>query len=106
MSFTTHCHPVYRHHRCRFVATLIGVAILLVSQHTTVSAQTGGGYDLTWSSIDNGGAASTSANGYALAGSIGQPDAGVSASANGYNLSGGFMVLSQYRAYLPIAIRH
>ena len=106
MNFTTHCHLVYRHHRYHFVATLIGVAILLLSQHATVSAQTGGGYDLTWSSIDNGGAVSTSANGYALAGSIGQPDAGVGASANGYNLSGGFWTLSQYRAYLPIAIRH
>jgi hypothetical protein len=96
------------HHRRHVVAILIGIAILLAFQRSPASAQTGGGYDLTWSTIDNGGAASNSANGYVLAGSIGQPDAGAASqvSANGYVLSGGFMVLAQYRAYVPIAIRN
>jgi|KBSSwiStaDraftv2_1062776.scaffolds.fasta_scaffold2406273_2 hypothetical protein len=52
-------------------------------------AQTGGGYDLTWSTIDGGGGGS-SGGGYQLTGTTGQVDAGPALSGGAYALSGGF----------------
>ena len=55
------------------------------------NAQSGGGYDLTWSTIDSGGHMfSMSMNGYELGGTIGQADAGVLTGTGGYTLQGGF----------------
>ncbi|MHC4657994.1 MAG: dockerin type I repeat-containing protein [Planctomycetota bacterium] len=55
-------------------------------------AQTGGQYELSWSTIDGGG---TSTGGsYILSGTIGQPDAAYSAG-GGYEVFGGFL------PYLP-----
>lgn len=61
---------------------------------TLVSAslgQTGGGYDLTWSTIDGGGGTS-SGGGYELNGTVGQPDASAAPALSGgtYDLTGGF----------------
>jgi len=73
-------------------------------------AQTGGGYDLTWYTIDNGGG-SNGNSGYTLHGTIGQPDAGVW-SGGGYALAGGFWIASgsagepsQHHIYLPLVLR-
>ena len=54
-------------------------------------AQTGGGYDLTWSTIDGGGATSTGGV-YAVTGTVGQPDAQVTPVMTGgpFDLTGGF----------------
>jgi hypothetical protein len=52
------------------LATLIGLLSV-----ATALAQTGGGYDLSWSTVDGGGGQLTG-SGYTLAGTIGQPDAG------------------------------
>ncbi len=68
----------------------IGVIVLLAICLLTLPAlgQTGGQYELSWSTIDGGGG--TSAGGsYTLAGTIGQPNAG-SASGGIYDLLGGF----------------
>lgn len=46
-------------------------------------------YDLTWNTIDGGGATFSSGGGYTLGGTIGQPDAGEMAG-GGYSLRGGF----------------
>ena len=51
-------------------------------------AQTGGDYDLHWSTVDGGGGVSTGAA-YILSGTIGQPDAG-DMSGGDYVLTGGF----------------
>ena len=51
-------------------------------------AQSGGQYELTWSTIDGGGGTS-SGGAYTLTGTIGQPDAAWSAGGN-YELLGGF----------------
>lgn len=51
--------------------------------------QIGGGYDLSWWTLDGGGTKSSAGGGYELAGSIGQPDAGVLGSGP-YTLDGGF----------------
>jgi hypothetical protein len=52
-------------------------------------AQSGGVYDLTWSSVDGGGVMSSTGGVYAIAGTIGQPDAGAE-SAGAYGCGGGF----------------
>jgi hypothetical protein len=65
------------------------VAGLLVSH---ALAQSGGGYDLSWSTIDGGGGTSSDIGGiYSLAGTIGQPDAGSHGDVGDtYDLDGGF----------------
>jgi hypothetical protein len=51
-------------------------------------AQTGGGYDLSWSTVDDDGG-ECNGGGYTLTGMAGQPDAGV-LSGGDYTLQGGF----------------
>ena len=60
--------------------------ILLVS--VSAMGQTGGQYELSWSTIDGGGGTS-SGGPYVLTGTIGQPDAAYSAGGS-YELLGGF----------------
>lgn len=55
-----------------------------------VVGQTGGGYDLSWNTIDGGGRTSSGGT-YTLTGTIGQPDAEYSAGGN-YEVLGGFWV--------------
>ncbi len=69
-------------------AVLVVAAILTVSLASVAGAQSGGGYDLTWSTIDGGGG-SSSGGAYTLDGTIGQPDAGTH-SGGDYTLGGGF----------------
>ena len=64
---------------------VLAVLLLLVSP---VLAQSGGPYELSWSTIDGGGGQS-SGGPYVLAGTIGQPDADWSR-AGSYELLGGF----------------
>jgi hypothetical protein len=80
----------------------IVLALLIVS---IAVAQTGSGYDLTWSTIDGGGG-SISGSGYSLAGTMGQADAGT-LSGGGYTLNGGFWpdVGSQIKVFLPLILR-
>ena len=53
----------------------LGVALLsLLLLPLNSAAQSGGGYDLAWSTTDGGGGTSSN-GGYTLAGTIGQPDA-------------------------------
>src|SRR6476660_9303310 len=68
---------------------VMGVAVVLVLAAAAVYAQVGGGYDLSWSSVDGGGGTSSSGGIYALGGTIGQPDAG-QLSGGTYSLTGGF----------------
>ena len=79
----------------------IVLALLIISIAT---AQSGSGYDLSWSTIDGGGG-SSSGGSYSLVGSIGQPDAGT-LSGGSYQLSGGFWggaSIARYSIYLPLA---
>ncbi len=63
---------------------VLSLLILILATAVLISAQTGGGFDLTWSTVDGGGGDS-SGGPFALSGTIGQPDAG--------NLSGGDFTL-------------
>ncbi len=75
-----------------FVFALLVLVALTASQSSTpVSAQSGGGYDLTWNVIAGGGATFATGGSYSLGGTIGQADAGTM-SGGSYALSGGFGV--------------
>ena len=65
--------------------TAVFVCLLLVSP---AIAQSGGDYEISWSTIDSGGGRS-SGGPYVLTGTIGQPDAAYSAGGY-YELLGGF----------------
>lgn len=80
---------------------LFGAIVGLIITASVVVAQSGGGYDLTWNTIDNGGG-SSSGGAYTIAGTIGQFDTGVM-SGGGYTLNGGFWAApSQFNVYLPL----
>ncbi len=70
---------------------LVGImgALLTLALGGIVLAQTGGGYDLTWWTVDGGGG-TVSGAGYTLMGTAGQPDAGAPLTGGGYTLTGGF----------------
>lgn len=88
------------------MSVLTVLIIFMVSIVRIAQAQSGGGYDLTWNTIDGGGYTWSEGGGYALGGTIGQPDAGV-LQGGGYTLAGGFWggVGVQYRLYLPLVLR-
>ncbi len=90
----------------KYITFSIFVIAILIGTTVSVHAQSGGGYELTWWTIDGGGTANNGGGGYSLAGTIGQPDAGAS-SASGYTLTGGFWggAMLQYKVYLPIVLR-
>lgn len=86
------------------IALLI-LLTLLVTRIAPASAQTGGGYDLTWNTIDSGGAMFSTGGTYSLGGTIGQPDAGKMSGGN-YTLNGGFWVdFLGNKLNLPVIMR-
>jgi hypothetical protein len=96
--------PVRLSHFAFYAVLFVALLVLPV----LAQAQSGGGYDLTWSTIDSGGGSSTG-GAYTLDGTIGQADAG-SLSGGGYTFSGGFWVgtvaaTMDYRVYLPSVLK-
>jgi hypothetical protein len=67
----------------------------------TAFSQTGGAFDLSWSSVDSGGGIVEGAS-FRLAGIVGQPDPGVAAHGAGFVFSGGFL---QDGTYFPVPVR-
>jgi len=81
--------------------------LLMLLAAVPTLAQSGGGYDLTWSTVDGGGGTFSTGEGYSLGGTAGQPDAGVLAG-GGYTLAGGFWrggALAKYKVYLPLVVQ-
>ncbi len=75
-----------------FLTALALLALLVLTQSARpANAQSGGGYDLTWNSIDGGGQMFSAGGAYSLGGTIGQFDAGTM-SGGSYTLNGGFWV--------------
>ena len=87
----------------RLLLALLAAAIIGAA---AVRAQIGGGYDLTWNTIDGGGGAS-SGGGYQLDGTLGQSDAGPALSGGPYSLAGGFWsgALAGGKTYIPLLRR-
>jgi hypothetical protein len=84
-----------------------GLAVcLLMLAASPALAQSGGGYDLTWSTVDGGGGTFSTGGGYSLGGTVGQPDAGLLLGGV-YTLAGGFWPggAARYRIYLPLVMR-
>lgn len=63
-------------------------ALIAVGLASNAMAQSGGSYDLTWNTMDNGGGTSTGGT-YLMRGTVGQSDAG-DMSGGTYRLQGGF----------------
>lgn len=89
--------------------SLLLVLAALVSFGGVALAQTGGGYDLSWWTIDGGGQA-VSGGGYTLIGTVGQPEPGAALTGGGLALTGGFWPGagsggSRHKIYLPLALR-
>ncbi len=91
-------------------AILLAALVIALLAGGVVWAQTGGAYDLTWNTIDGGGATFSSGGTgttYELGGTIGQADAG-RLSAGAYELDGGFWggaIGSKFTIYLPATMR-
>jgi len=87
---------------------LLATCLLLLAA-ATVLAQSGGGYDLSWSTIDGGGYTFSSGEGYSLGGTAGQPDADL-LTGGAYSLAGGFWpgaaLAREYHVYLPLVVRN
>ena len=92
----------------RAVLTL-GLLTALVLLSTVALAQTGGGYDLTWNTVDGGGHTFSIGGGYTLGGTVGQPDAG-QLSGGAFTLGGGFWgggaEATPFAVYLPLTLRN
>ena len=93
---------------------LIPIALALLIGLSTASAQRTNdpsspqsGYDLSWYTIDGGGATFSTGGSYSLGGSIGQADAG-SMSGGTYQLAGGSWggASINYHIYLPLALKN
>ena len=95
----------------RFTLLLPLLALVLLPLSRMVVAQSGGDYDLTWSTVDGGGATFSIGGVYTLGGTIGQPDAGAMGGGD-YSLSGGFwggivsIVQYFYHVYLPLILKN
>ena len=90
-------------------AAILSVVLLLFLLAGVVLAQSGDGYDLSWSTVDGGGVAYSDGGGYILGGTVGQPDAGLLAGGE-YVLDcgfwgGGALAGRVYDLYLPLVVR-
>jgi hypothetical protein len=88
---------------------LLALAVLLLLTGAAL-AQSGGGYDLSWNSVDAGGWTFSSGGGYSLGGTAGQPDAGLMTGGE-YTLGGGFwgggaLATAGHEVYLPVVLRN
>jgi len=92
------------YHRASWLAA--GLLLLAV---LPALAQSGGGYDLTWNTVDGGGATFSTGGGYTLGGTAGQPDAGLM-EGGAYTLAGGFWpggaaAPPESQVYVPLVMR-
>ena len=92
----------------------VPIALVLLIGISTANAQRANdpatpqsGYELSWYTIDGGGATFSTGGSYSLGGTIGQADAGV-LSGGSYQLNGGFWGGSSinYKVYLPLVLKN
>jgi hypothetical protein len=78
------------------------------SIETANAAPRDGVYDISWYTVDGGGAQDLSGGSYSLSGTIGQPDAGA-LSGGAYSLNGGFWssgAANLLRFFLPAIVKN
>ena len=86
---------------------LLAVAAVLLVTSLALALD---GYDLSWWTVDGGGASYSTDGSYALGGTAGQPDAGLM-EGEGYSLAGGFWpggaAASEpgFLIYMPLGMR-
>jgi hypothetical protein len=94
-------------------AALVLAAFLLLAAAGMPAASLAGtplaeGYDLSWWTVDGGGAMLSGSGGYRLAGTAGQAEAGLLVGGT-YRLGGGFWgggpLTKTYEIYLPLVMR-
>jgi hypothetical protein len=76
--------------------TVLAAATLLAA---ATHAQSGGGYDLSWWTIDGGGITFATGGTFDLGGTVGQPDASNALTGGAFSLTGGFW-------FAPACIAH
>lgn len=72
-----------------FGSLVLLVCLLALLIHSA-QAQTGGGYDLTWNTLEGGGMPVSAGGDFLLTGTFGQADASAALSGGGFSLVGGF----------------
>jgi hypothetical protein len=82
---------------------ILALVLLTVAWYGTAHAQTGGGYDLSWTTFDGGGTTAATGGIYSLGGTIGQPEAGRQ-SGGIYSLLGGFW-REFIKVFLPLIFK-
>jgi hypothetical protein len=89
-----------------FVFLVLGLGSARAAPMPRAGTQSGSGYDLSWYTIDGGGAMFSTGGSYSLGGTAGQPDAGL-LTGGGYSLLGGFWggAAPAYNVYLPVVLR-
>jgi hypothetical protein len=87
------------------VLLILALMLTLTSAVGRAQAQTGGDYDLSWSTV-NGGGGKSAGGGFQLTGTVGQSDA-ASLSGGDYRVEGGFWdgVIVRYKVFLPLVLR-
>ena len=93
-------------HRIMMAVGALVTLLLMHSALPTTLAQNGGTYDLSWNTLDGGGATFATGGVYSLGGTIGQADAST-LSGGAYTLAGGFWagVTTGGAVYLPLVVR-
>ena len=72
------------------IPALSVVSALALCATGALAGPSGGSFEITWYTIDAGGALNSTGGNYSLSGTIGQPDAGQTMSGGNFSLSGGF----------------
>ena len=82
---------------------ILYLVILLLGVASPVLAETSAAYDLSWWTVDSGGATGLTTGEYTLSGTTGQPDAGVLSNGD-YDLAGGFwqVLITRLNTFLPL----
>jgi hypothetical protein len=82
---------------------ILYLVILVLGLTSPVLATTAASYDLSWWTVDSGGATGLTSGSYMLSGTAGQPDAD-SVSAGDYDLAGGFWgaLMVKINSFLPL----
>lgn len=86
-------------------AMILALVLLSAAWYGTAHAQTGGGYDLSWTTFDGGGTTTASGGIYSLGATIGQPEAGRQ-SGGIYTVLGGFWREWIYKLFMPLIYKH